>query len=168
MGSTLIDIPSRPAILFLPITAYQAGGGTNGLKKIFDQVKDAAEDLKEKAEAKIKEVRDTLDKDHDNIPDALEGLAEKAKTLASQAQDKAKVFAEQAEMKASELAGQAEVKYKEAAGMAQEKFDQATAKVGEMADQTKVKLDEVKGEAEKAVYSARERMGMSDKDGKKD
>ena len=34
-----------------------------------------------KAEAKIKEVRDTLDKDHDNIPDALEGLIDKAKTL---------------------------------------------------------------------------------------
>ena len=34
-------------------------------KKIVNQVKDAAEDLKEKAETKIKEVRDSLDKDHD-------------------------------------------------------------------------------------------------------
>ena len=86
-------------------------------KKIVDQVKDAAEDLKEKAEAKIKEARDTLDKNHDNIPDALEGLAEKAKTLAGQAQEKAKELAEQAEEKA-----------KEVAEMAKEKFKQATAK----------------------------------------
>jgi ElaB/YqjD/DUF883 family membrane-anchored ribosome-binding protein len=147
-------------------------------KKIVDQVKDVAGDLKEKAEAKIKEARDTLDKDHDNIPDALEGLTEKAKTLAAQAQEKAKVLADQAEakakelaaqaeVKAKELAGQAEVKAKEVAGLAQEKFDQATAKLGEMADQAKVKLDEVKGEAEKVVGSARDRMGMSDKDSKK-
>ena len=126
------------------------------LKKIVDQVKGAAEDLKEKAEAKIKETRDALDKDHDNIPDALEGLTEKAKTLAAQA-----------EVKAKELAAQAEAKAKEVAGMAQEKLDQATAKLGEMADQAKVKLDEVKDEAEKVVDSARERMGMSDKDTKK-
>jgi ElaB/YqjD/DUF883 family membrane-anchored ribosome-binding protein len=33
------------------------------LKKIVDQAKDAAEDLKKKAEAKIKEARDSLDKD---------------------------------------------------------------------------------------------------------
>ena len=46
--------------------------------------------MKERAEAKIKEVRDTLDKDQNNIPDALEGLTEKAKTLAGQAQEKAK------------------------------------------------------------------------------
>jgi hypothetical protein len=83
-------------------------------KKIVDQVKDAAENLKEKAEAKIQEAREALDKDHDNIPDALEGLAEKAKTLAGQAQEKAKALAEQAEGKA-----------KEVAGMTKEKFDQA-------------------------------------------
>lgn len=136
-------------------------------KKIVDQVKGAAEDLKEKAEAKIKEARDTLDKDHDNIPDALEGLTEKAKELAAQAEVKAKEMAAQAEVKAKELAGQAEAKAKEVAGMAQEKLGQATAKLGEMADQAKVKLDEVKGEAEKVVDSARERMGMSDKDTKK-
>ena len=86
-------------------------------KKIADQIKDAAENLKEKAEAKIKEARDTLDKDHDNIPDALEGLAEKAKILAGQAQEKAKELAEKAEEKA-----------KEVAGLAKEKFEQATAK----------------------------------------
>jgi ElaB/YqjD/DUF883 family membrane-anchored ribosome-binding protein len=83
-------------------------------KKIADQVKDAAENLKEKAEAKIKEAREALDKDHDNIPDALGGLTEKAKTLLGQAQGKAKELAEQAEGKA-----------KEVAGMAKEKFDQA-------------------------------------------
>lgn len=113
-------------------------------KKIVDQVKDAAEDLKEKAEAKIKETRDTLDKDHNNIPDALEGLTDKAKTLAGQAGEKAK----------------------EVAGMAQEKLDQATAKLGETVDQTKVKLEELKGDAEKVVASARDRMGMSDKNSK--
>ena len=86
-------------------------------KKIVGQVKDAAEGLKEKAEAKIKEARETLDKDHDNIPDALEGLTEKAKTLAGQAQEKAKELAEKAEEKA-----------KEVAGMAREKFEQATFK----------------------------------------
>ncbi len=86
-------------------------------KKIVDRVKDAAEDLKEKAEVKIKEARDSLDKNHDNIPDALEGLTEKAKTLAGQVQEKAKA-----------LAGQAEEKAKEVAGMAKEKFDQATSK----------------------------------------
>ena len=86
-------------------------------KKIADQVKDAAENLKEKAEVKIKEAREALDKNHDNIPDALEGLAEKAKTLAGQAQEKAKALAEQAEGKA-----------KEVAGMAKEKFDQAMGK----------------------------------------
>lgn len=86
-------------------------------KKIVDQVKDAAENLKEKAEAKIQEAREALDKDHDNIPDALEGLTEKAKTLAGQAQEKAKEFAEQAEGKA-----------KEVAGIAKEKFDQAMGK----------------------------------------
>jgi hypothetical protein len=75
--------------------------------KIADQVKDAAENLKEKAEAKIKEAQEALDKDHDNIPDTLEGLAEKAKTLAGQAQEKAKVLAEQAEGKAKEVAGMA-------------------------------------------------------------
>jgi ABC-type transporter Mla subunit MlaD len=84
-------------------------------KKIVDKVKDAAEDLKEKAEAKIKEARDTLDKNHDNIPDALEGLAEKAKTLAGQAQEKAKELAEQAEEKAKEVAGMAKEKFKQAA-----------------------------------------------------
>jgi len=126
------------------------------LKKIVDQVKDAAEDLKKKAEAEFKEARDTIDKDHDNIPDALEGLTEKAKTLAGQVQDKAK-----------ELAGQAEEKAKEVAGMAREKFEQATAELGEIADQTKVKLEELKEDAEKAVASARERMGISDKDSKK-
>jgi len=86
-------------------------------KKIVDRVKDAAEDLKEKAEVKIKEARDSLDKNHDNIPDALEGLTEKAKTLAGQVQEKAKA-----------LAGQAEEKAKEVAGMAKEKFDKATSK----------------------------------------
>ncbi len=86
-------------------------------KKMVEKVKDAAEDLKEKAEAKIKETRDSLDKNHDNIPDALEGLTEKAKTLAGQVQEKAKA-----------LAGQAEEKAKEVAGMAKEKFEQATAK----------------------------------------
>jgi len=58
------------------------------------------------AEAKIKEARDALDKNHDNIPGALEGLTEKAKTLAGQVQEKGK----------------------EVAGMAKEKFEQATAK----------------------------------------
>jgi ElaB/YqjD/DUF883 family membrane-anchored ribosome-binding protein len=74
-------------------------------------------------------------------PYALEGLTEKAKTLAGEVQDKAK-----------ELAGQAEGK-----------FEQTTAKLGEMADQTKVKLQELKGDADKAVDSARKRMGISDK-----
>ena len=86
-------------------------------KKIVEKVKDAAEDLKEKAEVKIKEARDSLDKNHDNIPDALEGLAEKAKTFAGQVQEKAKVLAEQAEEKAKEVAGRAK-----------EKFEQATSK----------------------------------------
>jgi ABC-type transporter Mla subunit MlaD len=86
-------------------------------KKIVDKVKDAAEDLKEKAEAKITEAREALDKNHDNIPDALEGLTEKAKTLAGQVQEKAKALAEQAEEKA-----------KEVVGMAKEKFEQATSK----------------------------------------
>jgi hypothetical protein len=86
-------------------------------KKIADQVKDAAGNLKEKAEATIKEAQEALDKDHDNIPDALKGLTEKAKTLAGQAQEKVKEFAEQAEGKA-----------KEVAGMAKEKFDQAMGK----------------------------------------
>lgn len=86
-------------------------------KKVVDQVKDAAENLMEKAEAKIKETREVLDKDHDSIPDALEGLTEKARTLAGQAQEKVKEFAEQAEGKA-----------REAAGMAKEKFDQALGK----------------------------------------
>lgn len=36
-------------------------------KKIITQVKGTAEDLKEKAEAKIKETRDSLDKDHNGI-----------------------------------------------------------------------------------------------------
>jgi len=53
-------------------------------KKIVDEVKDAAKDLEEKAEATIKEATDTPDKDHDNIPDAREGLTEKAKMLAGQ------------------------------------------------------------------------------------
>ena len=114
-------------------------------KKIVNQVKDAAEDLKEKAETKIKEVRDTLDKDHDNIPDALEGLTEKVKVLAGQAQEKAK----------------------EVAGMAQEKFEQATAKLGEMTDQAKAKMGEVKGQTEKVVDSPGERMGKSGEDTKK-
>lgn len=87
------------------------------LKKIAGQVKEAAENLKEKAEAKIQEAREALDKDHDNIPDALEGLTEKAKTLAGQAQEKVKELAEKAEEKA-----------KEVAEMAKEKFDQATTK----------------------------------------
>jgi hypothetical protein len=86
-------------------------------KKIVDKVKGAAEDLKEKAEVKIREARDSLDKNHDNIPDALEGLTEKAQTLAGQVQEKAKVLAEQAEEKA-----------KAVAGMAKEKFEQATSK----------------------------------------
>jgi hypothetical protein len=98
------------------------------IKKIVDHVKDTAEDLKKKAEAKIQEARDTLDKDHDNIPDALEGLTEKAKTLAGQVQDKAK-----------ELEGQAEEKAKEVVIKAKEKLEQTTAKLGEMADQTKSK-----------------------------
>lgn len=50
--------------------------------------------------------------------------------------------------------------------MAQEKLDQATAKLGETVDQTKVKLEELKGDAEKVVASARDRMGMSDKNSK--
>ena len=83
-------------------------------------LKNAAESLKEKAEAKIKETRDALDKDHDNIPDALEGLTEKAKTLAGQAQEKAK-----------DLAEKAEEKVKEIAGMAREKFEQVTTKGGD-------------------------------------
>jgi hypothetical protein len=66
-------------------------------KKIVDQVKDAVEDLEEKAEATIKEATDTPDKDHDNSPDAPKGLTEKAKTLAGQVQDKAKNLAERAE-----------------------------------------------------------------------
>jgi hypothetical protein len=85
-------------------------------KKIVDQVKDAAENLKEKAEVKIKEAREALDKNHDNIPDALEGLAEKAKTLAGQAQEKAKALAEQAEGKAKEVAGTAKEKLDQAMG----------------------------------------------------
>ncbi|HEX7534494.1 MAG TPA: hypothetical protein VF343_04485 [Syntrophales bacterium] len=60
-------------------------------KKIVDEVKDAAKDLEEKAEATIKEATDTPDKDHDNIPDAREGLTEKATTLAGQMQYKAKL-----------------------------------------------------------------------------
>ena len=112
-------------------------------KKIVDQVKDKAEDLKEKAGAKIKETRENLDKDHDNIPDALEGLTEKAKTLAGGVKDKAK-----------DLAGQAEGK-----------LGQTTAKLGEMANQAKGKLQELKGDADKVVDSARKR--ISDKNSKK-
>jgi ElaB/YqjD/DUF883 family membrane-anchored ribosome-binding protein len=126
------------------------------IKKIVDQVKDSAEDLKKKAEAKIQEARDTLDKNHDNIPDALEGLTEKATKLAGQVQDKAK-----------EMGGQAEGKAKEVAGKAQETLVQTTAKLGEMADQAKGKLKELKGDADKAVDSAIERMGISDKNSKK-
>ena len=77
-------------------------------KKVVDQVKGATEDLKEKAKAKIKEARDTLDKDHDNIPDAVEGLTEKAKTVAAQAQGKAKELAEQAKAKLDKVKGDAE------------------------------------------------------------
>jgi len=47
------------------------------------------------------------------------------------------------------------------------KLEQTTAKLGEMADQTKVKLQELKGDADKAVDSARKRMGISDKKSKK-
>ncbi len=107
-------------------------------KKIVDQVKgkagelkdkaeDLAEDLKDKAGEKIQAARASMDKDGDNVPDALEGLADKAKTLAGEAQVKAK-----------DLAGKAEVK-----------------------------LEELKGKAEKTVASARERMSGSDKDVKK-
>jgi ElaB/YqjD/DUF883 family membrane-anchored ribosome-binding protein len=103
-------------------------------KKLVDQVKDAAEDLKEKAGAKIKEVRETLDKDHDNVPDALEGLTEKAKGLA---------------------------------GLAGEKFGQVGAKLGELVDQGQAKLEEVKGEAQKAVDAAREKVGLGDKEKQK-
>ncbi|MGO9136280.1 MAG: hypothetical protein ACLP9S_17010 [Syntrophales bacterium] len=60
-------------------------------KKTVDQVEEAVEDLKEKAEATIKEATNTPDKDHENIPDAREGLTEKAKTLAGQVQYKAKL-----------------------------------------------------------------------------
>jgi hypothetical protein len=60
-------------------------------KKIVDEVKDAAKDLEEKAEATIKEATNTPDKDHDNIPDARGGLTEKAKTLYGQMQYKTKL-----------------------------------------------------------------------------
>ncbi len=40
-------------------------------KKMVEKVKDAAEGLKEKAEAKMKEARGSLDKNQDNIPDAV-------------------------------------------------------------------------------------------------
>ncbi len=73
------------------------------LKKIVDQVKDKAEDLKDMAGAKVKEARETLDKDHDNIPDALEGLAGKARTMASKAQEKAKKLSGQAKTKLEEV-----------------------------------------------------------------
>lgn len=114
-------------------------------KKIVDQVKDAAEDLMEKAETKMKEVRDTLDKDHDNVPDALEGLTEKAKGLAAQAQEKAKGLS----------------------GLAGEKFEQAGAKLGELVDQGQTKLEEFKGEAKKAVDVARDKVGLGGKDSPK-
>jgi vacuolar-type H+-ATPase subunit H len=64
---------------------------TMDFKKTVDQVEEAVEDLKEKAEATIKEATNTPDKDHENIPDAREGLTEKAKTLAGQVQYKAKL-----------------------------------------------------------------------------
>ncbi|MEQ8212518.1 MAG: hypothetical protein ABRQ35_01315 [Smithellaceae bacterium] len=70
-------------------------------KKIIDQVKD-------KAEARIKETRDSLDKDHDGIPDAVQGLSEKAKTLAAQAEEKARELAEQAEAKLDKVKADAE------------------------------------------------------------
>ena len=77
-------------------------------KKIIDQVKDKAEDLAEKAEARIKETRDSLDKDHDGIPDAVQGLSEKAKTMAAQAEEKARELAEQAEAKLVKVKADAE------------------------------------------------------------
>ena len=77
-------------------------------KKIVDQVKGTAEELQEKAEAKIKETRESLDKDHDGIPDVMKGLTDKAKTLAAQAQEKAKELAEQAEAKLDKVKSDAE------------------------------------------------------------
>ena len=68
-------------------------------KKIVDQVKDTAEDLKQKAQAKVKEAGISLDKDQDGVPDAVEGMANRARTLASQAQEKAKGLAQKAEEK---------------------------------------------------------------------
>ncbi|MCU0579680.1 MAG: apolipoprotein A1/A4/E family protein [Desulfobacterota bacterium] len=111
-------------------------------KKLVDQVKDAAEDLKDKAETKVKEIRESLDKDGDHMPDALEGLTEKAKGLAAQAQEKAKGLA----------------------GLAGEKFEQAGAKLGELVDQGQAKLQEVQGEAKKAVDAARGKVGLGGKD----
>jgi hypothetical protein len=88
-------------------------------KKVAGQVKDAGEDLKKKAQAKIKEAREALDKDHDHIPDALEGLGDKAKTLAAQAQGKAK-----------DLAGKAGVELGKVKVGAEKIVDSARARVG--------------------------------------
>ena len=74
-------------------------------KKIVDQVKDKAGELKDKAEEKIQSARASMDKDGDNIPDALEGLADKAKTLAGEAQAKAKDLAERTAAAARERMG---------------------------------------------------------------
>ena len=113
-------------------------------KKIVEKVTGTAEDLKEKAEVKIKETRESLDKDHDGIPDAVQGLTDKAKTLAAQALEKAK----------------------KVNGMAEEKFEQAKARVGDMADQTKTKLAEAKGAAKQAIDATRDCMSVSGKESK--
>ncbi|MEN6375707.1 MAG: hypothetical protein ABFD75_13140 [Smithella sp.] len=88
-------------------------------KKIVDQVKDTAEDLKEKAEARIKEARESLDKDNDGIPDAVQGLTEKARTMAAEAQEKAR-----------ELAGQAEAKLEKVKSDAEKVVESARAHLG--------------------------------------
>ena len=72
----------------------------------------------------------------------MEGLTDKAKTLAGEVQDKAK-----------DLAGKAEGK-----------LGQTTSKLGEMAIRPS-RLQELKGDADKAVDSARKR--ISDKNSNK-
>ena len=92
--------------------------------KIVDQVKGKAEDLKEKAEAKIKETRENLDKDHDDVPDALERLGREGEDAGGRGERQSeRIWQDRPRGSSSRRA----------------------AKMGEMADQAKVKLTRTKG-----------------------
>jgi len=125
-------------------------------KKIIDQVKD-------KAEARIKETRESLDKDHDGIPDAVQGLSEKAKTLAGQTQEKARDLAERAEAKIKETRESLDKDHDGIPDAVQGLSEKAKT----LAAQAEAKLDKVKADAEKVVDSARERLKSAGKDDKK-